>query len=250
MRFTRCDCIAIFLAACAAVACRDDRGNGAPRDSAPPAGPAPAISVAGTIRAAAGSAVDGDVNDPAAALAANDTLSSAQRIPNPVRLGGYANQPGAGSEGRSRADGDVRDLYLVSLVAGDRIELESAEAGPENDLDLALLSLAGVPLAVAAEAGGTELLMATASGDHIVEVSAFAGASGYVLSISPGSAAAQVQPEFVPSELIVRMRGASALGGAATGDVSALGMRWAAGAPGEAQLLRCGSRDERDTAFR
>jgi len=73
----------------------------------------PGVRVSGSIFAAANSAVDGDVNDPAATYVPNDTVGQAQPIPNPVALGGYVNTPDTGEAGRSRVLGDVRDIYSV-----------------------------------------------------------------------------------------------------------------------------------------
>ena len=46
------------------------------------------FTVSGTLQAAGGNAVDSDVNDPFAPYAGNDSIATAQAIPNPVVVGG------------------------------------------------------------------------------------------------------------------------------------------------------------------
>ena len=78
----------------------------------------PTFSLSGVVGAASATAVDGDVNDPAAPYTPNDTTGTAQPIPNPVSLGGYVNEPGTGPAGRSDSIGDLTDFYAVELGAG------------------------------------------------------------------------------------------------------------------------------------
>lgn len=87
------------------------------------------FSISGVISVAASTAVDSDVNDPEAPFQSNNTPATAQPISNPVTLGGYVNQPGAGDAGRSQAfPGDISDFYRVVLVAGETITLLVAES--------------------------------------------------------------------------------------------------------------------------
>jgi serine protease len=256
--------VALVLPACKGGGGSSSRRRAQARAAAMAAAPAPtAASASGVVSIPPATAVDGDVNDPEAALAPNDALATAQLLPNPVMLGGYANQPGAGPAGRSQAGGDVRDYYRASLEAGDEVKL-FVEADPAvNDLDLALLAPDGTPLAMAAEAGASESLTAPADGEYLIEVSAFAGAAPYVLTLAPGVGVAQAPPEFVPGELIVRFgaepagapdaAGAAEVDGLADADmaerVAALGLEWAAGAPEGEMLLHCGGAQQRDAAF-
>ena len=82
-------------------------------------------TVAGQLLVPTISRSDGDVNDPFAPFAPNDTDQEAQIMPNPVVIGGYVNEPNAGPDdgGRSFALGDLDDWYRVDLVAGQVIEL-------------------------------------------------------------------------------------------------------------------------------
>ncbi|HTO56842.1 MAG TPA: PKD domain-containing protein, partial [Pseudomonadales bacterium] len=74
------------------------------------------FTLSGKIQILPSSAVDSDVNDPAAPLVRNDTFAEAQRLPNPVSLGGYMNQPGQGKPGALRDGGDVTDKYEVNFA--------------------------------------------------------------------------------------------------------------------------------------
>jgi hypothetical protein len=96
------------------------------------------------VRPAAGAAIDSDVNDPVAIYQPNGTVADAQPIPNPVTLGGYANQPGSGPIwpfpqcgrccGRLPGQSAGWPVSLISVIASD---------GVRNDLDLGLYDLTG-----------------------------------------------------------------------------------------------------------
>jgi serine protease len=226
----------LWLAVLWATACS---GGGAGEDASPQGAPvATTFSVSGTIPVPAGSAIDGDVNDPSAPFVSNDTPGTAQEIPVPVTLGGYANVPGGGSPGRSWIRGDALDYYRVALAAGQQIRLFLAEDGSRNDLDLVLLRLDGEPVATR---DGVERVMEidVPEGDvYLIEVSAISGASNYVLSIGqgddPGAAQAALEPDFVPGEIIVRLAD-----GARRPDLSDLGLRRIREVPDGASLLGC-----------
>jgi serine protease len=226
------------------VACGGGGGGGSSAQGAPvPSG----FRVSGNIPVTAGSAVDGDVNDPSAAHTANDLQASAQEISNPVTLGGYANAPGAGAPGRSQLAGDPFDYYRVALAAGQRIRLFLAEDGVTDDLDLALLRLDGTPVATR---DGTERVMeidVLDSDSYLIEVSASSGASNYVLTVGQSGdvspTAAALEPDFVPGELIVRFEEASEAMNAP------FGMQTLRDIPGGASLVSCRDTAERDRAL-
>ena len=98
-------------------------GGGSDNPTPPTPPPAATYTLSGTVRPASGAAVDSDVNDPAASYKSNDTAADAQPIPNPVTLGGYVNQPGRGSGGRSFTAGDEVDVYRVNLLADQSLNL-------------------------------------------------------------------------------------------------------------------------------
>lgn len=188
-------------------------GGGGGGDSPPPP-PIAQYTVSGTIRPAAGSAIDSDVNDPEAPYQANDSIATAQPIPNPVTLGGYLNQPGAGPAGRSHSSGDLADVYQVSLLAGQQINLLIAGDGVHNDLDLELADRNGQLVDAAISQRRVESLTVKASGDYLVRVTVHSGASNYLLTIgqtqvssSPGL---RLSDEFIPGEVILRFQDSAA----------------------------------------
>lgn len=234
------------LAACGGSSGGDRGGAGA-------AGPSSFV-LGGDIAVAFGSAVDGDVNEPRSPYTPNDTPATAQQIPNPVNVGGYVNQPGSGEPGRSRDLGDVRDLFRAELAEGETLRLFQASEGA--DLDLALLEDDGNELLRSDGGGDLESLVVPASGGYLVEVSAFSGASNYVLTLGqePGVSAASEPGEFVPGELVVRFRDAAPRGAAAATALAdragAMGLvALARGARGEA-LLACRDAGQVDEALR
>jgi len=182
----------------------------------PPLPPPPIVqyTVSGTVHPAAGSAIDSDVNDPEAPYQANDSIATAQPIPNPVTLGGYLNQPGAGPAGRSHGSGDLADVYQVSLLAGQQINLLIAGDGVRNDLDLELADRNGRLVDAAISQRRVESLTVKASGDYLVRVTVHSGASNYLLTIgqaqlssSPGL---RLSDEFIPGEVILRFQDSAA----------------------------------------
>ncbi len=175
---------------------------------------APTATVAGTLLLSDTMQTDSDVNDPNVPLVRNGLPGTAQILPNPVTLGGYANEPGAGPPGQLRAGGDVEDIYRVSLLAGQVVELVvGSEDLLSNDLDLELYTTSGVLLNASAGTTRVERLVVPASGTYFVVVYAFDGASTYTLSIgqraSSAVAGTTVADDFVPGEGIVRLNTAA-----------------------------------------
>ncbi len=169
--------------------------------------------VTGRIMVASNTAKDSDVNDPRApALSENNSLSSAQRIPNPVILGGYVNQPGAGPSGRSKTIGDIEDYFAVELRRGQLINLFVAEENLQgNDLDLTLFNSAGQLENISLSEGATESLIVPTDGAFMVRVNAYLGASSYVLSIGQNVPAStqsllRLSDEFEPYEVLVKFK--------------------------------------------
>jgi serine protease len=213
------------------------------------------FAVAGAIQAAAGSIADSDVNDPNVPATPNDSFGQAQAVPVPSALGGYVNQPGEGAKGSSEADGDVLDVFRVSLVAGQRVNLRFANPA-EDDLDLYLYSSLGFLVDLSIGTSETEEVVAPSSDDFYVEVQAFAGAASYVLTLGvvgaaaeaareplTGAASAQLDDEFVPGELIVTLAPRAAKPGAgppaaAAAVAASLGLEAHAGDAAREMLFR------------
>jgi serine protease len=176
----------------------DDSALSAKTDAAP-----------GTLDAVVETAVDGDDgNDPNAIFVSNDTAATAQTLPNRVVVTGSVNQPGSGPAGRSRATGDLVDVYQVSLGTGDRVTLTIAGDGIQDDLDLGLADLDGNLLDASAGQVRVESLTVKTTGDYLVLVGASRGASRYQLTIGParGPAAASLRlgDPFAIGQAIVR----------------------------------------------
>lgn len=199
----------------------------------------PAVSASGTITAAVRFAADGDVNDPAADYIPNDSFAQAQKIPNPVILGGYVNLPQTGFAGRSSTNGDPSDFYSVDLSAGQAITLYISDAS-EADLDLVLYDASQTLVEGAIGPAAVKSLTAAVAGTYFVEVRAATGASIYNLTIgrpAPAGAAnvPRLSDEFVPGEIIVSFHGSQRSSAAAI--AGAVGMTARAGAPGREMLL-------------
>jgi serine protease len=194
-------------------ACGGDDGGGDSPPTPTPTLPATQFTLSGTVRPASGVAADSDVNDPLAPYHANDTVADAQSLPNPVTLGGYINQPGAGPAGRSRSGGDTTDVYKIKLLAGQQISLQIAGDGIQNDLDLGLADLEGNILDAAVSQNRVESLTVTTGGDYLLVVTADCGASNYVLtvgqSLASTTAGMRLSDSFVAGEAITRFQPAA-----------------------------------------
>jgi serine protease len=135
-------------------------GGGSSTNSVPTPDPVPApapvppelLRISGTITASDSQAVDGDTNDPVREVISNDSVASAQPIPNPITLGGYINQPGTGAPGRSQMDGDIDDFFRVELLAGQSVTMLVADF-EQGDADLYLWDTQGNILDFSTEGG-------------------------------------------------------------------------------------------------
>lgn len=224
--------LALMLSACGG-------GGGGGAQTTAPAG----FTVSGTISAASGSAVDSDVNDPAAPYADNSTLAMAQNIPNPVTVGGYVNQAGSGVAGRSQIIGDTSDVYRITLAANQTITLTIAD-NSAGDLDMFLGDENGVYVDSSEGVGVTESLTVSNPGTYLLEVYAFSGASNYTLVIGQQITAVHTTTlstghDFVSDEVVAKFRktpaGKSRSRGAQRAATTGLIAR--AGAPGRVMLL-------------
>ena len=171
--------------------------------------------VTGTITAPSGTVGDSDVNDPLAPYSPNDTLITAQAIPNPVTVGGFVNEPGTGSPGRSNASGDEDDYFAVGLTNDTTISLIISDF-TSADLDLYLIDESGVTVDSSAGVGQVESVVVPAAGEYFINVKAFGGASNYNLVVGQtplavGDGSARLSADFVPGQAIVRMRSESAV---------------------------------------
>ena len=173
-------------------------------------------TIAGRLLVPTISRSDGDVNDPFAPFAPNDSDLQAQIMPNPVVIGGYVNIPGAGEPGQSFANGDPEDWYRMDLVAGQVIELVIPSASAIVGGDDADLRLFDSNLVIRGDSDGTgqvEQITVPASGTYFIRVLAFDGAPLYRLSVGQATAASSgsslsLSDDFVPGEVIVTLKSA------------------------------------------
>lgn len=162
----------------------------------------PVFTLSGTLSAAAGIAVDGDLADPNAPVVKNDTPGTAQIVPSTVTVGGWSHQTL-----------DQLDVYRSQLAAGQRITLTIADVATAGgvDLDLCLYAVADTSTPVACSLGTTavEQIDVTVADDYYVVVLAVSGGSNYTLTLGVGGASwptLRTDHEFVPGEVLVQFR--------------------------------------------
>lgn len=170
-------------------------------------------TLSGSITILSSSVVDADVNDRFTSTADNNSFTTAQPLPNPVRLGGFVNLPGTGSTtGNHFASGDAADFYAVSLSGNEVILLNIADG--DADLDLRLWDDAQNLVDASLSTQSTESIEVPAAGNYFVEVfpasaiTNIAGASSYVLSVGQdlgmaGRTPSRVSDSFIPGELLL-----------------------------------------------
>jgi len=202
-----------------------------------------AVAVSGSLSIPENVQTDSDTNDVILAPVPNNAFATAQSLPNPVLVGGYVTRPGAGSSGPVQATGDVSDVYAVSLLKDQVIELTVANPSPDNDdLDLELYTEAQVKVDESVGISRVERIDVPSSGRYYIRVLAFSGASNYLLSIGQtGSSSVtrtlSLSREFVPGELLVKMRDAQDV--AATEKATRpLSLKVARATPGAYSLVR------------
>jgi serine protease len=178
--------------------------------------PPPTTSpVSGQLHVPANVQSDSDTNDSSVTPVANNSFATSQTLPNPVIVGGYVTEAGAGESGPVQAAGDPSDYFRVSLLQGQVIELTVANPSPDaNDLDLELYSNGQALVDESVGISRVEQLVVPATGQYFIRVLAFSGASNYLLTIGQtGSAVAPgftLSRDFVSGELLVKTRGTGA----------------------------------------
>ncbi|MBE9539390.1 MAG: serine protease, partial [Proteobacteria bacterium] len=113
--------VALLLTACGGGGGGSSREPATPAPSPVPQPPPPVptgFTVSGTISASSNMQIDGDSNNPASPRFPNNSIATAQIIPNPVTLGGHVNEPGTGDPGLTQTSGDLDDYYSIELLAG------------------------------------------------------------------------------------------------------------------------------------
>ena len=160
----------------------DNRGATAARVATINVSPASgSFTLTGRIQILPSSAVDSDVNDPAAQLVRNDSFAEAQVLPNPVSLGGYLALPGEGKAGALRDGGDVTDKFRVSFAGNENVLL--SVTNPSVDVSLVLLDENQTIVDATVVSGTSGSLSVPAAGDYIVELDILNAATTYVLNV-------------------------------------------------------------------
>lgn len=171
-----------------------------------PATENPRYTISGRLTAGASQALDLTTNDPFNASAPNDSIDTAQSLPNPITVGGYLNDPGSGAEGRSQVAGDVEDFYRVNLFEGQSITLLVADAR-NADADLYLYDASGDIVDFSIDTTEFESVAVPADGLYFVNVSLFSGATVYNLAIGSGAPVAPAARRYanvLPGQAVVR----------------------------------------------
>lgn len=226
-------CLSIFLASCGG----SDESN-VITPTIPTNSTETTFSISGEVTVAEGVATDSDVNDIKASFNSNDTIDTAQSLPNPVIVGGYVNLPLEGDVGRSFQVGDIDDFYVVDLLAGQHITLLIGSDDLRfNDLDLGLLTLDGTLVDASVSEGNVESLVVPTSGRFLIQVQAYVGASNYVLTIGQASGqitssqSLRLSQHFVPEQVIAQFNDQPHA-------LSNLGLKKVAGDPDRRQLFQ------------
>ena len=140
--------------------------------------------VIGALLIAPNTQTDSDTNDVVRTPVANNNFDTAQALPNPVVLGGFAALAGLAPTGPLRASGDLDDMYRISLTANQMVELEIATPDlVSNDLDLAIYNSARVLVDASLGVGAFERIRVVTAGDYYIRVNAYVGNSNYILSV-------------------------------------------------------------------
>lgn len=202
----------------------------------PPPPPPETASVAGTLLVGEGQVLDGDTNDPRDPVIENDTVNGGgQQVDIPITINGYSSLPVT-----ALGETDELDIYRVDI--GTPITITLGIADPEEgDLDLLLADTDGNIIEVSDGTAGFEVIetQPQQTGEFLVAVEAFDGASNYVLSLGINVASdatisalkrsseyLSTQMDFVANEVIVALDREIDVR-SATEKVSALASRYA-----------------------
>jgi serine protease len=241
----------ILLVMATLAACGGGGGGSAPAPNA--------FSISGNVSVASGVTVDGDSNDPEAALVPNNVFAQAQLLPNPATVAGFVTFAPTGKTGdRFQSAVDPIDGYKVTLSAGQVIQLAISEHQTLNpdaiDLELFLFDDQEALVQQSITNSAFESIPVTAAGTYFIAVQSVAGASNYTLTIgiAPASAGStsgiSLTDEFVPGEVIVRFKdqvlpasGADTLSARA----NSVRLQAVAGGPRRPMLMRLGNDTQR-----
>lgn len=186
-------------------------GGGGGSTSAASQASGPVYSLSGRVAIVDALAADFDTADPDAPADLPNNPPQPEQLPgsgwpqqleeNPISVAGYASQVG-----------DVDDYYRLELRAGQLLLLEISEPA-RGDLDLYLYDDDGLRILDASlGTSSREEIRILFDREYVINVSAFSGRSGYVLTVQDQiSAASLANPtlgsDFVAGELLVEIEG-------------------------------------------
>ncbi|WP_200174036.1 S8 family serine peptidase [Ectothiorhodospira shaposhnikovii] len=166
------------------------------------------VELRGTLSIPPYHTVDTSLNDPRAPFLSNRDFADAQRLGNPVVVGGFVTaEPTGRLDDRFRSEPDPFDTYRVRLTAGQRATLYIADfqAG-RNEVDLVLWRADGwsgqaLPELADASIGAVPVQQVRApdNGEFFLDVQAALGTSKYVLTI--GSSIQSLQEMGYPEPI-------------------------------------------------
>jgi serine protease len=219
--------------------------------------PAPVFMLSGAFQAAAGNAVDSDVNDTHTIPIDNGDFNSAQTLTSPVILGGYVNVAGSGPQGNSRTNGDPDDFYQVALNSGDIIRLSLPLGAVASGADVQVqLYRAGDQALIDSLVGvvRTGSMPVAVTDTYFVRVQAVSGSTTYKLIMGDGAALTastadsglRLSSQFAPGEALVQWVNDTDAAAAARSLAMASGSSSRGKRP---QLMRFSGSDQMRTAF-
>ena len=178
------------------------------------------VTLSGTLTAAAGIAVDSDINDINASYTSNDSFAAAQEISSELTVQGFvtylgtsAIESGNAALERFATSSDEFDYYYTSLQSGQQIDLKILDATRDGsntlpDLDLYLVDSSGSIVDYSYEESGDESVTVSSNGDYYVVVNAYTGFSKYLLEFSTASNISKIskRSDFVSGEMLLRSK--------------------------------------------
>lgn len=218
------------------------------------------VVVSGVIRAALGTAIDSDTNDPSSRLQSksNNTPATAQSISNPVVLAGFASATGTGcADDVFGAAPDTEDRFNIDLVQGQKITLSVSDLLSARFILELYRADAPTVIVDSGNEQSLQTIIVPENGEYHIVVNALDGSSNYVLTVGDvvvgQSSVAQSQPaDFVPGDIIVRFNDTllpAAAVDALAFRAAAVGMSAKAGGAGRAMLFSVADEAQREQAF-
>ncbi|MBW2677278.1 MAG: S8 family serine peptidase [Deltaproteobacteria bacterium] len=218
-------------------------------------------TISGTITAPRNTAIDSDVNEINVIPVSNNYFDdgNAQSLQkNPVILGGYVNEAYNGEYGNSYLDGDLSDVFKITLTENETVNLYIADHNAA-DLNLYLYGQnpdVNNPIAESTGVSSSESLQAPSAGTYFIRVYAYSGASNYILAIGQGITGATIvddrlQEDFMPGDIVVRFKPgmqAAFKRNLQSADDDILGLAYKTGAPEGEMVLKINA-DNRQRVF-